>query len=99
MADTGWAKAGWGKIYGQWICGACLFVYDFDRFVATDMLRMLEKYQVTSFCAPPTVYRFMIKEDMSRYDLSHLKWGQHRRRTAEPRGIQPVQALHRRGAS
>ena len=74
VADTGWAKAGWGKIYGQWICGACLFVYDFDRFVATDMLRMLEKYQVTSFCAPPTVYRFMIKEDMSRYDLSHLKW-------------------------
>ena len=74
VADTGWAKAGWGKLYGQWICGACLFVYDFDRFVATDMLRMLEKYQVTSFCAPPTVYRFMIKEDMSRYDLSHLKW-------------------------
>ncbi|MBE5769365.1 MAG: acetyl-CoA synthetase [Clostridiales bacterium] len=74
VADTGWAKAGWGKIYGQWICGACLFVYDFDRFVAADMLRMLEKYQVTSFCAPPTVYRFMIKEDMAAYDLSHLKW-------------------------
>ncbi len=74
VADTGWAKAGWGKIYGQWICGACLFVYDFDRFVAPDMLRMLEKYRVTSFCAPPTVYRFMIKEDMSAYDLSALKW-------------------------
>ena len=74
VADTGWAKAGWGKIYGQWICGACLFVYDFDRFVAADMLRMLEKYRVTSFCAPPTVYRFMIKEDMSAYDLSALKW-------------------------
>ena len=74
VADTGWAKAGWGKIYGQWICGACLFVYDFDRFVAPDMLRMLEKYRVTSFCAPPTVYRFMIKEDMAAYDLSALKW-------------------------
>lgn len=74
VADTGWAKAGWGKIYGQWICGACLFVYDFDRFVATDMLRMLEKYRVTNFCAPPTVYRFMIKEDMASYDLSSLRW-------------------------
>ena len=74
VADTGWAKAGWGKIYGQWICGACLFVYDFDRFIAADMLRMLEKYHVTSFCAPPTVYRFMIKEDMASYDLSALKW-------------------------
>jgi len=74
VADTGWAKAGWGKIYGQWICGACLFVYDFDRFIAADMLRMLEKYHVTSFCAPPTVYRFMIKEDMAGSDLSALKW-------------------------
>ena len=74
VADTGWAKAGWGKIYGQWICGACLFVYDFDRFVATDMLRMLEKYRVTSFCAPPTVYRFMLNEDITQYDLSALKW-------------------------
>jgi len=74
VADTGWAKAGWGKIYGQWICGACLFVYDFDRFIAADMLRMLEKYRVTSFCAPPTVYRFMIKEDVASYDLSALKW-------------------------
>ncbi len=74
MADTGWAKAGWGKLYGQWICGATLFVYDFDRFIATDVLKMLEKYHVTSFCAPPTVYRFMIKEDMTKYDLSSLKW-------------------------
>ena len=74
VADTGWAKAGWGKIYGQWICGACLFVYDFDRFIATDMLHMLEKYRVTSFCAPPTVYRFMLNEDISQYDLSALKW-------------------------
>ena len=74
VADTGWAKAGWGKLYGQWACGACLFVYDFDRFIAADMLHMLEKYHVTSFCAPPTVYRFLIQEDLSKYDLSTLKW-------------------------
>lgn len=74
VADTGWAKAGWGKLYGQWICGATLFVYDFDRFIAADLLRMLAKYHVTSFCAPPTVYRFMIKEDLSQYDLSALRW-------------------------
>ncbi len=74
VADTGWAKAGWGKLYGQWICGATLFVYDFDRFVAADLLEMISKHRVTSFCAPPTVYRFMIKEDMSRYDLSALRW-------------------------
>ncbi|HIU19099.1 MAG TPA: GNAT family N-acetyltransferase [Candidatus Limiplasma stercoravium] len=74
VADTGWAKAGWGKLYGQWMCGATLFVYDFDRFVAADLLRQLEKHRVTSFCAPPTVYRFLIKEDLSRYDLSALRW-------------------------
>ncbi|MDD3336198.1 MAG: AMP-binding protein [Eubacteriales bacterium] len=74
VADTGWAKAGWGKLYGQWICGTTLFVYDFDRFIAADMLRMLAKYHVTSFCAPPTVYRFIIKEDMDAYDLSALRW-------------------------
>ncbi len=74
VADTGWAKAGWGKLYGQWICGATLFVYDFDRFIAADLLKMLEKHRVTSFCAPPTVYRFLIKEDLASYDLSALKW-------------------------
>lgn len=74
VADTGWAKAGWGKLYGQWICGATLFVYDFDRFIAADLLEMLSKYHVTSFCAPPTVYRFMIKEDLDSYDLSALRW-------------------------
>ncbi len=74
VADTGWAKAGWGKIYGQWICGATLFVYDFDRFIAADLLRMISKHHVTSFCAPPTVYRFMIKEDLDAYDLSSLRW-------------------------
>ena len=74
VADTGWAKAGWGKMYGQWICGATLFVYDFDRFVAADLLACLAKYHITSFCAPPTVYRFIIKEELSHYDLSALRW-------------------------
>ena len=73
--DTGWAKCGWGKFYGQWIAGATLFIYDYDKFNAARMLAVLEKYRVTSFCAPPTVYRFLIKEDFSRYDLSALKWG------------------------
>ena len=74
-ADSGWAKCGWGKFYGQWLCGATLFVYDFDRFHANNLLAMLAKYRVTSFCAPPTIYRYMIKEDMASYDLSALKWG------------------------
>ena len=74
VADTGWAKAGWGKMYGQWICGATLFVYDFDRLVATDLMEMIARHHVTSFCAPPTVYRFMIKEDMRQYDFSCLRW-------------------------
>ncbi|MGI6172727.1 MAG: AMP-binding protein [Christensenellales bacterium] len=75
VADTGWAKCGWGKMFGQWIAGTTLFVYDFERFSAPRMLEILAKYRVTSFCAPPTIYRYMIKEDMSRYDLSALKWG------------------------
>ena len=74
VADTGWAKAGWGKIYGQWICGACLFVYDFDRFNPSELLDMLSKHRVTHLCAPPTVLRFLIKEDLSRWDLSALRW-------------------------
>lgn len=74
VADTGWAKAGWGKMYGQWICGACLLVYDMERFHAPELLNVLEKYQVTSFCAPPTVYRFLIKEDLKAYNLSNLEW-------------------------
>ncbi len=74
VADTGWAKAGWGKMYGQWICGATLFVYDFDRLVASELMDVITKNHVTSFCAPPTVYRFMIKEDISKYDFSSLRW-------------------------
>ncbi|MDR0669148.1 MAG: AMP-binding protein [Treponema sp.] len=73
VAETGWAKAAWGKIYGQWICGSAIFVYDYDRFVASDMLKVISGYRVTSFCAPPTVYRFFIKEDLSAYDFSALK--------------------------
>lgn len=73
VADTGWAKAVWGKLYGQWIVGACVFVYDFEgRFIPEDMLNIISKYKITSFCAPPTIYRFMIREDLSKYDLSSL---------------------------
>ena len=73
-ADSGWAKCAWGKFYGQWLAGATIFVYDFDKFSAPDMLKVLEKYRVTSFCAPPTIYRFLVKEDLKNYDLSALKW-------------------------
>jgi acetyl-CoA synthetase len=73
VADTGWAKAAWGKIYGQWLVGAAVFVYDYDRFVPSAMLEIISKYRLTSFCAPPTVYRFFVKEDLSKYDFSALK--------------------------
>ncbi|MEZ4598858.1 MAG: AMP-binding protein [Syntrophotaleaceae bacterium] len=74
VADTGWAKVVWGKIYGQWICGSAVFVYDYDKFNAAEMAAMAARYGVTTFCAPPTVYRFLIKEDLSRYDFSGLKY-------------------------
>ena len=73
VADTGWAKAAWGKIYGQWICGSAVFVYDYDRFVPAAMLDVITRHKVTTFCAPPTIYRFFIKEDLSKYDFSALK--------------------------
>lgn len=73
ISDTGWAKAMWGKLYGQWIAESATFVYDFDRFNASDILPMFAKYQITSFCAPPTMLRMMIKEDLSKYDLSSVK--------------------------
>ncbi len=73
VADTGWAKCAWGKIYGQWIAGATIFVYDHVKFSAADMLAVIQKYHITSFCAPPTVFRFMIREDLKKYDLSSLK--------------------------
>lgn len=73
ISDTGWAKAMWGKLYGQWLCEAPLFVYDFDRFDAADILPMFAKYQITTFCAPPTMLRMMIKQDISKYDFSSVK--------------------------
>ena len=73
VAETGWGKASWGKIYGQWLCGCAVMVYDFDSFSPHKLLRVMEKYKVTSFCAPPTVYRYFIKRDMSKYDLTSLK--------------------------
>lgn len=74
LADTGWGKAVWGKLYGQWIAGANVFVYDFDKFTPADVLIMIEKYHITSFCAPPTVFRFLIREDLSKYNISSLKY-------------------------
>ncbi len=74
VADTGWAKAAWGKFYGQWFAGATVFIYDHEKFAAADLMKMMEKYKVTSFCAPPTVYRFMIHEDFEKYDLSSLEY-------------------------
>ena len=74
ISDTGWAKAMWGKIYGQWLSEGAVFAYDFDRFHADDILPLFKKYNITTFCAPPTMYRFFIKEDMSKYDLSSLTY-------------------------
>ena len=73
ISDTGWAKAMWGKLYGQWLCESAVFVYDFDRFDASDIMPMFAKYQITTFCAPPTMLRMMIKEDISKYDFSSVK--------------------------
>ncbi|ALO49519.1 AMP-binding protein [Hoylesella enoeca] len=74
VADTGWGKAVWGKLYGQWFAGAVVFVFDHEKFTADKLLKQMEKYHITAFCAPPTVYRFMIREDFSRYDLSSLRY-------------------------
>ncbi|MBR4267226.1 MAG: AMP-binding protein [Bacteroidales bacterium] len=73
VADTGWGKAVWGKLYGQWLAGSVVFVYDHEKFTPANMLEMICKYKVTSFCAPPTIYRFLIREDLSKYDLSNLR--------------------------
>ncbi len=73
ISDTGWAKAMWGKFYGQWLCEAATFVYDFERFNAADILPMFAKYQITTFCAPPTMLRMLVKEDISKYDLTSVK--------------------------
>ena len=73
ISDTGWGKALWGKLYGQWLCEGAVFTYDFDRFDASDILPMFAKYGITTFCAPPTMLRMMIKEDISKYDLSSIR--------------------------
>ena len=74
VADTGWGKAVWGKLYGQWLSGAAVFVYDHEKFTPANILEAMAKYKVTSFCAPPTIYRYLIREDLSKYDLSALKY-------------------------
>lgn len=74
VADTGWGKAVWGKLYGQWISGAAVFVYDHEKFTPSDILSKMAQYHVTSFCAPPTIYRYLIREDLSQYDLSSLEY-------------------------
>jgi acetyl-CoA synthetase len=74
VADSGWAKSAWGKLYGQWICGSAVFVHDYDKFSATQTLELCAKHGVTTFCAPPTVYRFLIKEDLSKCDFSKLEY-------------------------
>ena len=73
ISDTGWAKSMWGKLYGQWLCEAAIFVYDFDRFDAEKILPMFAKYNITTFCAPPTMYRMLAKQDLSRFDLSSIE--------------------------
>ena len=74
VADTGWAKSAWGKLYGQWLSGCAVMTYDYDKFVPKNLMEVIEKHKVTSFCAPPTIYRFLIKEDLSKFDLSNLKY-------------------------
>lgn len=74
VSDTGWAKAAWGKLYGQMAMGTCVFVYDFDKFIPENMLAIMEKYRITTFCAPPTMFRFFIKAGLENYDLSSLKY-------------------------
>ena len=73
ISDTGWGKALWGKLYGQWLCEGGVFTYDFDRFDAADILPLFAKYHITTFCAPPTMYRMMIKQDLSQYDFSSVQ--------------------------
>ncbi len=73
VSDSGWAKFGWGKIYGQWMCGAVIFAYDMLKFKPLELLKRIEKYRLTTFCAPPTIYRFMLQEDVASFDLSSVQ--------------------------
>lgn len=72
ISETGWAKSVWGKLYGQWLGGSAIFVYDFDKFIPKEFLEKIGKYGITTFCAPPTMYRFLLQEDFTQYDLSSL---------------------------
>ncbi|MCI8623357.1 MAG: AMP-binding protein [Provencibacterium sp.] len=74
VSDTGWGKAAWGKLYGQWFCGAGIFVFDFEKFDAAALMNRIEKYRITTFCAPPTIYRFLVKEGMEGHDLSSIRY-------------------------
>lgn len=74
VADTGWAKSAWGKLYGQWLSGSAVMTYDYDKFIPRNLLDVIVKYKVTTFCAPPTIYRFLIKEELSGFDLGALKY-------------------------
>ena len=75
LADTGWGKAAWGKFYGQMIAGATVFVYDYEgHFKPTELLKVMQDFKISSFCAPPTIYRFLVRENIEEYDLSSLKW-------------------------
>jgi acetyl-CoA synthetase len=76
VADTGWAKASWGKMYGQWLCGSCVFIYDYERFNSNNLLTKIVQHNITSFCAPPTVYRYIIKENLLKYNLSKLQYAE-----------------------
>ena len=73
ISETGWGKALWGKLYGQWLCEGAVFTYDFDKFESQKILPMFAKYNITTFCAPPTMYRMLIKQDLSQYDLSSIR--------------------------
>lgn len=93
MAETGWAKFSWGKIYGQWIAGSAVFCYEFlGRFTPTDVLPLISKYGINTFCAPPTIYRFLIKEDMAKYDFSSLT---HCSTAGEPLNAAVAKAFHK----
>ena len=94
VSETGWAKSVWGKLYGHWLAETAIFVYDHEKFVPAQMLKAICEHKVTTFCAPPTVYRYFIKEDLSQYDFSHMKWAT---TASEPlnRGISPVREGHR----
>lgn len=101
QTDSGWAKFAWGKIYGQWICGACIGAYDTEKFTPHGMLEAIQRLRPCTFCAPATIYRFLIKEDLTQYDFSFIEHASLAGEPAQPRGFQsdraPDGASHSRG--